>query len=543
MTIRRVAIIFDQGRRPETTGVYCREALAKLVHAEYFSPSHVGQIPETGFDLYLQIDDGLRNRLPEALHPRAWWAIDTHMDFAWCLDYARHFDYVFAAQRDGAAQLRDQGIDTASWLPLACDPSIHRPHEVPVEYDLCFVGNVLPGPRAELLELLQRRYRKMFIGQRYFVEMAKVFSASKIIFNRSVKNDVNMRVFEAVACGGLLLTNDLADNGQAELFRDGQHLTTYGDADELLEKVEYYRHREDLYRRIGEAGRQEAIARHTYEHRMRDLLERVESSLSRMSVRVTEPPPANSNDTDGDLSYYDFARPELLELVPTTANRVLDIGCGTGRLGQSLKARQPRHVVGIELDPRAAAVAKTRIDEALSVDVESAELEFEAGALDAVVCGDVLEHLWDPLALMRRIRDWLAPEGRLIASVPNARHQSVVASLLEGNWTYEPAGILDETHRHFFTRLELERLLDRAGYTISRLAFVPGPGFDAWQHQGRPGRVRLGRWEYHAASPADAEEFFAYQFLVVAQPVPAPHSGMTSTVSANSHELAGSTLP
>ena len=56
----------------------------------------------------------------------------------------------------------------------------------------------------------------MFVGRAYFDEMARAYSAARLAFNRSVKNDVNMRVFEAVACGSLLLTNDLADNGQAE---------------------------------------------------------------------------------------------------------------------------------------------------------------------------------------------------------------------------------------------------------------------------------------------------------------------------------------
>ena len=45
----------------------------------------------------------------------------------------------------------------------------------------------------------------MFVGRAYFEEMAKIYSASRLVFNRSIKNDVNMRVFEAVACGSLLL--------------------------------------------------------------------------------------------------------------------------------------------------------------------------------------------------------------------------------------------------------------------------------------------------------------------------------------------------
>ena len=59
-----------------------------------------------------------------------------------------------------------------------------------------------------------------------------------------------------------------------------------------------------------------------------------------------------------------------------------------------------------------------------------------------------------------------APDGRLVASIPNVRHHSVVRSLLEGNWTYESAGLARPTHLRFFTRREIEKLFFRAGFAI-----------------------------------------------------------------------------
>src|SRR6266508_4788135 len=99
MSIRRVALIFDNLARPETTGVYCRRALEQFVEVEHFLPTELHQIPRDGFDLYLNIADGLHYRLPEHLRPCAWWAIDTHLDFDWSRDKARDFDRVFTAQR------------------------------------------------------------------------------------------------------------------------------------------------------------------------------------------------------------------------------------------------------------------------------------------------------------------------------------------------------------------------------------------------------------------------------------------------------------
>ena len=148
MTLSRVAVIFDNKAHPDTTGVYCRRALGQLVNVEHFLPTELSQIPRQGFDLYLQIDDGLEYHLPKDLHPCAWWAIDTHLQLPWYLTKGRDFDFVFTAQRDGAAQLQQGGIATATWLPLACDPQLHCRFEVENLYDFCFVGHLFPGPRG-----------------------------------------------------------------------------------------------------------------------------------------------------------------------------------------------------------------------------------------------------------------------------------------------------------------------------------------------------------------------------------------------------------
>jgi SAM-dependent methyltransferase len=197
---------------------------------------------------------------------------------------------------------------------------------------------------------------------------------------------------------------------------------------------------------------------------------------------------------------------------------VLDVGCGAGRLGESIKARQPARVVGIEIVPAAAERARDRLDEVFMDDVEELKLPFTAGAFDCIVCGDVLEHLHEPEAFLARARGWLEPGGLMVASLPNVRHHSVVTALLEGNWTYESAGLLDETHLSFFTRADMLELFERAGFRVVDLRIVPGPGYDEWEALGCPGEVRVGRLHIANMAPEDAEEFFAYQYLLTAVP-------------------------
>jgi hypothetical protein len=293
MTIKRVAVVFDDRLRPDTTGAYVLRALQGLVEVAHFQPGQRGEIP-SGLDLYLSVDDDTHHALPDRLRPLAYWAIDTHRDFDVRLGRARRADFVFAAQRDGAERLRQAGIEAATWLPLASDPEIHRRHDVGKEYDIAFVGHVFPGPRAELLGLLVKRFPGHFIGQAYLDEMARIYSASRVVFNRSIGNDVNMRVFEALACGSLLVTNDLTENGLGELFRDGEHLVTYRSAEELIEKVAYYLEHEEERERIAAAGRAEVIAKHTYRHRVERMLTQIANGVhgapARCERTLTRPP-------------------------------------------------------------------------------------------------------------------------------------------------------------------------------------------------------------------------------------------------------------
>lgn len=514
MSSQRIAIIFDNTVRSDTTGVHCRRALEQLAAVEHYRPTDMARIPRDGFDLYLNIDDGLRYRLPSSLHPSAWWAIDTHLDFDWYRTKAPDFDFVFTAQRDGAELLRREGIETARWLPLACNPELHRKQDLDKLYDVSFVGNLFPGPRSELIGRLKECFPAMFVGQEYGEAMARVYSQSRTVFNRSIRNDLNMRVFEALACGSLLVTNDLEGNGQEELFHAGEHLVVYRDAEDLVEQIRWHLAHEEERERIAAAGRQLVLTQHTYRHRM----ERILDEVSRARRPVVHRPAVVVPTDERPRSYFACSRPDLLALVPRTARRVLDVGCGVGAFGASLKASQDASVCGIELNVEAAVAARERLDEVFTGDVEEISLPFHEGHFDCIICGDVLEHLRDPQAFLRRARNWLAPEGLLVASIPNVRHHSVVGALLEGNWSYEPAGLLDRDHLHFFTRRKIDALLDDAGFVLISLDIVPGPGHEEWVRSGRPGEVRIGQLHLGGLPSAEAEEFFVYQYLITAAP-------------------------
>jgi methionine biosynthesis protein MetW len=216
--------------------------------------------------------------------------------------------------------------------------------------------------------------------------------------------------------------------------------------------------------------------------------------------------------------YFEFDRPEVRALIPAGARRVLDVGCGAGALGAALKQeRDGVEVTGLELSPEAAARAAERLDAAHVTDLEAlAELPYDQGRFDAMVFGDVLEHLRDPHRLLRVLRPWLADAGVLVCSIPNVCHWSVVMPLLVNDrWPYEDAGLLDRTHVHFFTLAEAEAMLRECGFGLVSAASTrlstPAPP-QAAQLAGLIGRF--------GADAAQAEQrLAAYQYLLVARPL------------------------
>jgi SAM-dependent methyltransferase len=166
-----------------------------------------------------------------------------------------------------------------------------------------------------------------------------------------------------------------------------------------------------------------------------------------------------------DTAYGAHANPDLLARVPRTARRVLDVGCGAGGLGAALKAAAPDiEVIGIEPDPILAERAARHYAAVHRINIETEAPPVPHGKLDAMLFGDVLEHLVDPGAVLARDRGLLAPGGRLLICVPNVEHWSFVAHLLLGSWRPEPQGLRDRTHLTWFTRAGMLRLLGEAGY-------------------------------------------------------------------------------
>ena len=225
-----------------------------------------------------------------------------------------------------------------------------------------------------------------------------------------------------------------------------------------------------------------------------------------------------SAETGADDGYFDHVRPELASLVPEHAERIVDFGCGRGALGAHLKERQGAEVIGVELFEDAAAVAAERLDVVVQSDLDAlAELPLEDGSVDVAIFGDVLEHLRDPHRLLQMTRRYLKPFGRIVCSIPNVKHFTVVVPLLVADrFEYTDAGLLDRTHVHLFTLEEIDRMFKETGFEVVDLGAT---SVGALPDQYRSLAELAGRL---GADPRETvARLEAYQYLVVATPTAA----------------------
>jgi len=102
--------------------------------------------------------------------------------------------------------------------------------------------------------------------------------------------------------------------------------------------------------------------------------------------------------TSKPLDYFGSARRDFVAAAPDNPlGQILELGCGTGDTGElALQSGKCIRYVGIELNPDAAAIAKTKITDVLQGDIESMEIPFPDSQFDALIMSEVLEHLQDP---------------------------------------------------------------------------------------------------------------------------------------------------
>jgi O-antigen biosynthesis protein len=167
--------------------------------------------------------------------------------------------------------------------------------------------------------------------------------------------------------------------------------------------------------------------------------------------------------------YFENDRADVVAKLPRPVGRVLDVGCGAGGVGRSLRAAGADRIVGIEIHAPSAEQAREVLDEVHVGAVEQVLADGRVqGPFDTFVLYDVLEHLVDPAAVLSALVPLAATGARAHVSVPNARHWSLVRDLVgRGTFGYSEWGHRDRTHLRWFTRRDIEALLAATGWAVT----------------------------------------------------------------------------
>lgn len=229
-------------------------------------------------------------------------------------------------------------------------------------------------------------------------------------------------------------------------------------------------------------------------------------------------------------SYAEFGNDDVSRVVTRIlppGGRVLDVGCASGGLLRRLEGLAG-YRAGLEISPIAAAAAAAVCDEVVSLAIDDPRVPFEPDSFDVVVCADILEHLVDPDAALRRVCGWLIPGGSVVISVPNIANWAARLRLLRGVWRYEELGTWDSGHLRFFTLESLEAMVASVG-----LEMVAMEGTEAATFQF----PRLGRLPRAAGGLAATTlrvlsrwrpQLFGFELVCVARRPPHPAKTTTS---------------
>jgi 2-polyprenyl-3-methyl-5-hydroxy-6-metoxy-1,4-benzoquinol methylase len=219
------------------------------------------------------------------------------------------------------------------------------------------------------------------------------------------------------------------------------------------------------------------------------------------------------------------------------AGRVLDLGCGSGRVAAELR-KQGHFVVGVDTAPEPETAE--RVDRLVAGDLEGGlpnEL-VESAPYDVVLAADVLEHLRDPDRLLRELHGVCTPEAVLVASVPNIGHWYPRLRIGFGRFDYDHRGILDATHMRFFTWRSFRRMAYRAGWLVEERR-VTGLPLEILGREAGPGLTRAVKRAVSLADRAGRATWpslFAYQYVATLSRDP-------TRLSAEDSEYTKSAVP
>ena len=172
--------------------------------------------------------------------------------------------------------------------------------------------------------------------------------------------------------------------------------------------------------------------------------------------------------------YFQGARRDYVAELPVNPQaKILEIGCAEGATGYlALRERKCGEYFGVELLPGPASKAKERLSEVVVGNIEMIDLPWPSESFDGLIMSEVLEHLVDPWAVLKKLHPYLKSGAKVFASSPNVSNHRVIRMLMRGDWALTDALIMDRTHLRWFTPRSYAELFESCGYVVDSVGHV-----------------------------------------------------------------------
>jgi len=236
--------------------------------------------------------------------PMVLWTTDAPTEtFSHVINTAYLYDHVFCAGTEAMELLAHNQVRNTHWLPFACDPFYHQPlmlncdEKKKMAKDVVFVGSYYPNRWQILQELGHLNIgiwgpgwdKVIDEGNRKFVknihlnytEWIKIYNAAKIVIiihyqdGHTPCHQASPKVFESLACKCFVLVDNQKD--VFRMFQSGKHLVSFQNIEDLKDKIQYFLIHEEERKSIAENGYKEVIQKHTYRHRIQEILNHIGS--------------------------------------------------------------------------------------------------------------------------------------------------------------------------------------------------------------------------------------------------------------------------
>jgi 2-polyprenyl-3-methyl-5-hydroxy-6-metoxy-1,4-benzoquinol methylase len=168
----------------------------------------------------------------------------------------------------------------------------------------------------------------------------------------------------------------------------------------------------------------------------------------------------------------------IIDLMPDSYSSVLDVGCGAGDLAKRLKEKG-HEISGIDLSSDALSHAREHLKENFAFDIEGNDwpANLMSRRYDVIVVSEVIEHLFDPRELIKKLKPLLKKNGYFIITTPNVLFWKNRFAILFGKFEYQEIGIMDYGHIRFFTFQTVQRFFKELKMNIEQENHVY-PNFD-----------------------------------------------------------------